>query len=252
MIRVSIIGFGNVGTHLYTAFSDGPMAEVVAVYSRNPQRFDGWEDLPVVSDFTSLPEVDCTLIAVADDAIAAVSSALSTTAGLVAHTSGNAPLDAIDEKHRSGVFYPLQSFSKRPVAFSTIPICLEAETEASYQLLTTLASSLSERVVRIDSAARARLHLAAVFANNFVNHLYSVSEKILAEHELDFSLLHPLILETAQRLSEVAPSEAQTGPAVREDQQTIKKQLHLLNDSAFQALYQQLTKSIATTHGKKL
>ncbi len=252
MITVAIIGFGNVGKHLYEAFSTLESCEVVAVFSRNQERFQSHTEIPVIRELDKLPEAAVTIIAVADDAIAEVSDTLPERNGLVVHTSGNTPMEAIATKHRRGVFYPLQSFSKRTVSFKEIPICLEAEHEDDYEVLTSLASQLSDRVFNIDSTTRAQLHLAAVFANNFVNHLYHVSETLLSKHELNFSLLQPLIFETAQRLSEMPPSEAQTGPAIRGDEKTIKKQLHLLEGTVFQSLYQQLTESIAQTHGKKL
>ena len=252
MITVAIIGFGNVGKHLYEAFSISENCEVVAVFSRNQARFQNLTEIPIVPKLDELPEAAVTIIAVADDAIAEVSETLPERNGLVVHTSGNTPIKAIADTHRRGVFYPLQSFSKRPVIFKEIPICLEAEQKDDYEVLASLASKLSDRVFNIDSTTRAQLHLAAVFANNFVNHLYQVSEKLLSKNDLDFSLLQPLIFETAQRLSEMSPSEAQPGPAIRGDEKTIKKQLHLLEGTAFQSLYQQLTESIAQTHGKKL
>ena len=154
-------------------------------------------------------------------------------------------MEALSKRNRKGVFYPLQTFSKnREVNFNTIPICIEAKEEADLELLTNLGNSLSEKVVEIDSDERSKLHLAAVFVNNFVNHLYAIGDDILGNNELSFDLLHPLIEETASKVKTLSPSEVQTGPARRGDQKTIEKHLHLLTEGPESELYQQLTESL--------
>ena len=154
-------------------------------------------------------------------------------------------MEALSKRNRKGIFYPLQTFSKnREVNFNTIPICIEAKEEADLELLTNLGNSLSEKVVEIDSDERSKLHLAAVFVNNFVNHLYAIGDDILGNNELSFDLLHPLIEETASKVKTLSPSEVQTGPARRGDQKTIEKHLHLLTEGPESELYQQLTESL--------
>jgi predicted short-subunit dehydrogenase-like oxidoreductase (DUF2520 family) len=158
-------------------------------------------------------------------------------------------LDALSEKNRKGVFYPLQTFSKnREVNFNNVPICVEATEAEDLKLLMNLGKSLSEKVVEVNSEERTKLHLAAVFVNNFVNHLYAIGDDILSDNELPFDLLHPLIEETASKIKTLAPSQVQTGPASRGDQKTIEKHLHLLKEGPISVLYQQLTESITKKH----
>ena len=154
-------------------------------------------------------------------------------------------MDALSDRNRKGVFYPLQTFSKnREVNFNNIPICVEATEPRDLKLLMNLGKSLSEKVVEVNSEERSKLHLAAVFVNNFVNHLYAIGDDILSNNELSFDLLHPLIEETANKIKILAPSQVQTGPARRGDQKTIEKHLHLLKEGPKSDLYQQLTASI--------
>jgi predicted short-subunit dehydrogenase-like oxidoreductase (DUF2520 family) len=153
-----------------------------------------------------------------------------------------------------GVFYPLQTFSKsREISFSDIPICIEANQSSTLLKLQQLAGTLSSSVHPINSEERKTLHLAAVFANNFVNHLYSIGSEILQENNLSFDLLKPLIRETAAKIETLHPLEAQTGPARRNDQGVINAQLKLLQDQPeFQKIYSFVTESIYQIHQKHL
>ena len=154
-------------------------------------------------------------------------------------------MNTLSKKNRKGVFYPLQTFSKnRVVNFKDIPICVEAKDAKDIKLLMNLGKSLSEKVVEVNSEERSKLHVAAVFVNNFVNHLYGVGHDILSAHNLPFELFQPLIEETASKIKTVTPSQAQTGPAKRGDQKTIEKHLHLLGEGSNSILYQLLTESI--------
>ena len=171
---------------------------------------------------------------------------------LVVHTSGSVSCQDLAEHNRRGVFYPLQSFSKnRESNFKEIPICIEAEFNKDLLLLEELAAALSDDVYFIDSDQRKKLHLAAVFVNNFVNHLYQIGHDICAREALPFEILKPLIAETARKIEEMTPSDAQTGPAKRNDLKTINEHLELLSDD-HKALYQLISKSIQATHGKEL
>ncbi|KAA3621807.1 MAG: DUF2520 domain-containing protein, partial [Flavobacterium sp.] len=147
----------------------------------------------------------------------------------------------------------MQSFSKhRSVDFKTIPICIEAETAEDLVLLQKIGKQISGKVEEISSENRASLHLSAVFVNNFVNHLYHISEELLQKKKLDFDLLKPLIKETAKKIEKLSSSEAQTGPAIRDDEKTLRKHLQLLKGSPYETLYRDLTESIQNTYGKKL
>jgi len=145
-----------------------------------------------------------------------------------------------------GVFYPLQTFSKsRKVDFSAIPVCIEANHPSNMMKLEKLGKTLSNSVNQINSDERKTLHLAAVFVNNFVNHLYAAGADILHDKKLDFDLLKPLIRETAEKIESLQPFDAQTGPAKRNDQNTINAQLKMLQDKPeFQKIYSFATESI--------
>ena len=146
----------------------------------------------------------------------------------------------------------LQSFSKeKSVEFSTIPICIETEKDEDLLLLEKLANSLSNNLFFIDSNQRQKLHLAAVFVNNFVNHLYHLGNDICEENNIPFEILQPLIAETAKKITNLSPFEVQTGPAKRRDTKTIEKHKAMLTESQ-EEIYTLLTNSIYKTYGEKL
>jgi predicted short-subunit dehydrogenase-like oxidoreductase (DUF2520 family) len=158
----------------------------------------------------------------------------------------------LNNKNRKGVFYPLQSFTKsRAVSFSEIPICIEANNENDYLILKNLAELLSKKVYKINSAQRKSLHISAVFVNNFVNHLYKIGNDICNENEVDFDILKPLILETANKIMTISPHDAQTGPAKRNDSTVINSQLDFLSNHNQKEIYKILTHSIQQ-NGKEL
>ena len=246
MTTIVFLGFGNVNFHLINTLYKHNKDSVIQVYNRSEISLNKeLNNIPFTTDLSKIKEADLYIIGIPDDAIAAFSETLPLKNKLVVHTSGSVSMEALSKRNRKGVFYPLQTFSKnREVNFNTIPICIEAKEEADLELLTNLGKSLSEKVVEIDSDERSKLHLAAVFVNNFVNHLYAIGDDILGNNELSFDLLHPLIEETASKVKTLSPSEVQTGPARRGDQKTIEKHLHLLKEGPESELYQQLTESL--------
>jgi predicted short-subunit dehydrogenase-like oxidoreductase (DUF2520 family) len=228
MIKVVLIGQGNVASHLITAFQTSSVIELVEINSRQIE---------------DIPNSDITILAVSDAAINEVSSKLKSREGLIVHTSGTVNMDVINQK-RKGVFYPLQSFTKNTtIDFSKIPFCLEATHTEDLELLDLLVKSIGEKSYHITSDQRKKLHLAAVFVNNFTNHMYQIGKDICDEHNVPFEILHPLIEETAKKVTSISPKAAQTGPAKRNDAQTIQSHLEQLN-SQQQEIYQLLTKSI--------
>lgn len=228
MISVAILGNGNVATHLFSAFSKVKNVSVVQVNSRKLE---------------TIIDTDITIIAVSDDAITEVSKAIKNRNGLVVHTSGAVDISAI-QNQRKGVFYPLQSFSKnKSVDFKTIPFCLETSTIQDYNLLENLAKSIAEKTFNINSEQRKKLHVAAVFVNNFTNHLYKIANDICEKSNVPFEILYPLIEETAKKVQKISPENAQTGPAKRNDVQTIQNHLENLNLQQ-QRIYELLSKSI--------
>ena len=253
MIQVSIIGSGNVAQHLIQAFAKTTEIELVQVFSRKPELlFSLVPNHKIISDYNLLKAVDLIIIAVSDDAIAIVSAQITLKKQLVVHTSGSVSMDALNSKNRHGVFYPLQTFSvSKEIDFKLIPICLEATTEKDYQILEKVAKSISDVTYNINSEERKALHVAAVFVSNFVNHLYQIGNELCLENDLSFDILKPLITETANKIQTLSPTQAQTGPAKRNDTQTIKAHLSFLTNDNQKEIYKLLTKSIID-NGKKL
>lgn len=241
MIKVALIGRGNVSFHLTRVFRATEKIGVTVLNSR--------EEMPI----DKRKSIDICIVAVSDNAIKEVSKKLNGSDLIVAHTSGSVSINDLPNGCRRGVFYPLQTFSKeREVDFSNIPICVEAESNKDLELLSELAHCISKNVQQVSSAQRKSLHMAAVFANNFTNHLYEIASEICIENDLPFDLIKPLILETADKIKTLSPFEAQTGPARRRDLSTIKDHEELLKDSYRKEMYQQLTRSIQKTYGQKL
>ena len=253
MLKIVILGTGNLAKHLYTAFTKADDVDIVQVVGRNQMELEQFSEHSTISNsFDSIAEADVYLIAVKDDAISEVSSHLMSKKGIVAHTSGAMGLHMIQPENR-GVFYPLQTFTKgKMVDFSSIPIFIEAEETVSLEALRKLAQSISGNVHHIDSEQRKKLHLAAVFVNNFTNYLYSIGEELSLEEGLSFDLLKPLILETAEKIKTVPPKEAQTGPARRNDVKSMESHLELLNNKEHMALYKLLSQAIKKSHEKEL
>jgi predicted short-subunit dehydrogenase-like oxidoreductase (DUF2520 family) len=227
MISVLLVGKGNVATHLKNAFNNIDEIKITQISSR---------------DLSRVPQADVTIIAVSDDAIAEVSSEI--TNNFVVHTSGSVSLSDLKNNTKKGIFYMLQTFSKdKKVDFTEVPFCLEAENENDYKLLETLAKSIGKKIYNINSEQRKTLHVAAVFVNNFTNHMYKIGNDICKENNVPFEILQPLIKETASKVAHLSPEKSQTGPAIRNDQKTIKNHLNLLNSNQ-QKIYKILTKSI--------
>lgn len=249
MIEVVVLGAGNVASHFIDAFSNAESIDLVQVYARKRKSLDMLNhDIAKTTNLNQLKSADIYVIAIADDAIADFTSQLVLKNALVVHTSGSVSMDAIDDRFHRGVFYPLQTFTKNAeVDFSSIPICLEAQYNEDLVLLEKLASAISNNVYFIDSEQRESLHIAAVFVNNFTNHLYYIGHQICNEHMVPFQILKPLIEETAKKISNTFPAKAQTGPARRNDQKTIAKHLkHLPKE--YQEIYKSITKSISKTY----
>ena len=253
MIKITIIGSGNVAQHLIDAFAKNNAIEIIQVFSRTKKQISLLLDSSkITNDWNALAEADLYIIAVSDDAIANVSSRLPFENRLVVHTSGTAALDLLDNKNRKGVFYPLQTFTKnKTINFQTIPFCLETEFENDFAVLDQVAKSISDSVFAIDSHQRKALHVAAVFVNNFTNYLYQLGNEICEENHVPFAILKPLILETAEKLLTLSPEDAQTGPAKRNDISTIEAHESFLSDENKSTIYKILTQSIQN-HGKKL
>ena len=249
-MRITIIGSGNVATHLAAAFKNAGHA-IVQVYSRDMQNASLLAYHVKAEAIDSLeqinPETDLFVIAVKDDAIEPIAAELAKYNKMIVHTSGATSLQIL-QKHAQnvGVFYPLQTFSKtRELNFNTVPLCIEGADDKIASTLNELAYTVSQNVYRVNSEQRKTLHLAAVFACNFPNYLYHMSQQLLAEKQLPFDLLRPLILETAEKVQEHLPADVQTGPAVRDDEKTMASHLEQLQENPdLQAIYKLLSQGI--------
>jgi predicted short-subunit dehydrogenase-like oxidoreductase (DUF2520 family) len=233
-MRIALIGRGRVATNLLPALQKAGH-EVVSVNSRT------LEELPT--------EADIYIISVKDSALQEV--AMNATKGreqqLFVHTAGSMPMDLFKGlTTHYGVFYPMQTFSKeRMVDFNAISLFLEATDPVSMERMKMLAASLTPHIYELDSEGRKHLHLAAVFACNFANHCYALSAEVLEAKGLPFSVMLPLVDETARKVHELAPRDAQTGPAVRGDQNVMQMQAAMLADkSDVKQIYELLSKDI--------
>ena len=260
-MRLTFIGSGNVATHMAAAFKNAGH-RIVQVYSPNMHNAAllayhvGATATNQLNEISA--ETDIFVISVKDDAIAQIAGVLAAHQKTMVHTSGSTSLDVLlNYTDKAGVLYPLQTFSKtREVDFATVPLCIEAANDSIYTAIEQLAATVSNSIYSINSAGRKILHLAAVFACNFPNYLYGVAQQLLASHEMDFDLLRPLILETAQKVQQQLPASVQTGPAVRNDQITMAAHLQMLEGQPqLQEMYGLLSQGIIKNnnggHGDK-
>ncbi len=250
MISVVILGAGNVATHLFKAFNKAENITVNQWYNRHLKSIDTYKNrVSITDDLTQLVNADVYIIAISDDAISELSNQLPFDNKLVIHTSGSVSVYDINKKHKRGVFYPLQTFSKdADIDFKNVPICIETINKEYYAIIKELAISIGSPTKKVNSDQRRVLHLAAVFVNNFTNQLYRVGHEITESEGAEFDLLKPLIFETAKKVQELSPYMAQTGPAKRHDKKTIKKHLKTLESDHHKAIYELLTASIQQTH----
>ena len=233
-MKVVLIGRGRVATNLLPALQQAGH-EVVSVNSRT------LEELPTKADVYIISVKDSALQEVARQATKGRESQL------FVHTAGSMPMNIFSGlTTHYGVFYPMQTFSKeRLVDFNGISLFLETTDDVSMERLKMLAETLTPHIYELDSAGRKHLHLAAVFACNFVNHCYALSAEVLAAKGLPFSVMLPLVDETAQKVHELAPREAQTGPAVRGDQNVMQMQASMLEGKPeVKAIYEALSNDI--------
>jgi len=255
-LNFCFIGAGNLATHLSKAFQNKDF-NILQIYSRTEKSAKELADILSVKYTTSVNEIDenadIYFVAINDSAVAEVLSQINFNNKLVVHCSGSLPLSAIEKYSKNiGVFYPLQTFSKkREIDFSEIPVFIEANSTKNEKFLLEIAVQISRSVSVINSDKRKMLHISAVFACNFVNHFYTIAAEILKSNDIPFEVLKPLILETAQKVQEIQPEKAQTGPAVRFDENIISAHLQALNDfDEYRQLYMSVSKSIFN-HYKK-
>ncbi|MEY3678720.1 MAG: hypothetical protein RI924_861 [Bacteroidota bacterium] len=249
-MKIVLLGSGRVATQLGRALQKAG-EEIIQIYSPTAAHATALAKA-LNTDFTSdladlRTDADLYIISVKDDAIPALIQNLSLENKLLVHTSGSSPMALLEQaSERIGVFYPLQTFSfEREVDFSTVPLLIESNDSELLKTLQNLGAKLSSKVLEADSKQRMVLHVAAVFACNFSNHLFAIAQQLLAKHQLDFELIRPLIAETALKVQSNLPTEVQTGPAIRKDELSIQKHLDLLKDQPqLQEIYRLLSQSI--------
>jgi len=197
------------------------------------------------------PDSDLYLILVSDDAIEEVSENLPMVKGLVAHSSGAISSSALKKHARTGVFYPLQSFTEGEEAnWPEVPFCVHSDEEEDLKLLENTVRKISSRPYRVNDQQRLKLHTSAVFTNNFVNHILAIGRKCCEEAELPYEILAPLLNETIRRAQLLDPWESQTGPARRDDKISMNKHLEILAEHPhWQSIYREISASI-TKHYK--
>jgi predicted short-subunit dehydrogenase-like oxidoreductase (DUF2520 family) len=252
--KVTIIGAGNLATQLALVLHENGI-RILQVYSRTFESATTLAKQVKAQSITDLQDLDrdtdLFIFAVSDKAIQTVLDQMPVGCIPMVHTAGSVPMNIFDNyADEYGAFYPLQTFSKdRKVDFKSIPICIESNNHFLEEELIELANRISKNVHLISSVQRKQLHLAAVFTCNFTNYMYSVGEKLLEDKEMDFSLLQPLIQETAAKIQEMSPVKAQTGPAVRFDEEVMNAHEHLLKGQAdFQKLYRFVSECIFKMH----
>ncbi len=250
---IVFVGAGNLATNLAKALF-GQGFTIAQVYSRTEESAKALAQ-EVRADYTTsleaiVPDAALYIVALKDAALEELLSRIVAGKGkdaLWVHTAGSLPMSLWQgEVERYGVFYPMQTFSKqRQVDFREVPLFVEAARTEDVQLLKEIASVLSERVCEATSAQRKSLHLAAVLVCNFTNHLYTLAANLLEKHGLSFDSMLPLIDETARKVHKMEPRAAQTGPAVRYDENIINEHLRMLSDEPeVQQLYRLLSESI--------
>ena len=251
-----MLGSGNVATQLSEILAS-KNHKISQIYSRN---IENAKKLAInfkaeaIDTFAEIrDDADLYIISVSDNAISKLLSGFDFSKKKIVHTAGSVALNIFPHNiENHGVFYPFQTFSKnKSIDFSGIPICIEANNKEFERELFGLAAQLSANVSKINSAQRKMLHLSGVFACNFVNHLYYIAGNILSENKLEKKMLVPLIKETANKISNLSPFKAQTGPAVRNDTESIEKHLDLLSSKPeYQQIYKLFSDAIYKVHNK--
>ncbi len=248
-MRIVLIGAGNLATQLgIELFRKGH--EIVQVYSRTEQSGKVLAQQLCSQPTTEIAQIDTSadlyLFSIKDDALPAILSQMKPNDGIWAHTAGSISMSIFELfTQHYGVFYPLQTFSKsREVDFATIPIYIESNNSENLETLKFLGKSISEKVIEATSEQRKQLHLAAVFACNFTNRMYAIAAKLLEDKGLNFNQLLPLIDETAKKVHELHPIDAQTGPATRFDETIINNHINALSDGELKHIYYILSENI--------
>lgn len=244
-MKIVIIGSGNVAYHLAKALVEKSLS-VVQIFGRNETALqDISQELNIPYATQELASADLYLVSVKDDAIAEVSAMIKNENVLVAHTSGSTSKDVLVGNYRKASFYPLQTFSKaKKLNYAEIPFFIDADTEEDKMVLQQLAQKISKNTMLVDDEKRKHIHLTAVFSCNFVNHLFARAKEIADSQNIPFEYFLPLIDETVDKIHHLNPKDAQTGPAVRNDQKILNLHEQLIENEEQKQLYKIFNQSI--------
>jgi predicted short-subunit dehydrogenase-like oxidoreductase (DUF2520 family) len=248
--KIVMIGAGNVATHLCLALKNAG-CHILQVYSRDLSNAECLAPLVEAAAIDALSEVrtdaDLYIISVSDSAIEEVALGMPDVGGVVVHTAGSIDMAVLDRFPLHGVLYPFQTFTReKELDFEQVPLLVEGNVSASKRLVAEVANAISSNVQKANGEKRRTLHISAVFACNFVNHLYALADELLEKEGLDFSMLAPLIKETTQKALSMKPAHAQTGPARRGDKAVMHHHIEALNSGTFHHdIYVLLSESIA-------
>jgi len=254
---IVFIGAGNLASLLAKEFFDKGN-NILSVYNKTENSARILANV-VSADWTNdlknlPPKADFYFLAVPDQFVEEIIKKVEHVNGIIVHCSGSLGINIINEKHiKGGVFYPLQTLSKeRDISFLEVPVCIESNDNESLEDLLELGSQISDDVRIVDTKTRQLLHVAAVFVCNFVNHMYTIGEDILIGNDIHTDILKPLMKETFNKAVDKSPKNVQTGPALRNDHNIVKKHLDLLSyNPNFQDVYRMVSNSISSIHNKK-
>ncbi len=252
MIKIILLGAGNVGHHLSRAFNKSNEIDLVQWYARKKNSIISSSlDIEIIDDLAKIKLADIYIISISDSYVGNLSKKLNLSNKLIVHTSGSLDFTVLDNKNRRGVFYPLQTFSKnKELEISKVPICIEAENSNDLILLEQVSKYINCKSYKINYEERKTLHLAAIFSNNFVNHMFTIAKEILENKNLDFNILKPLINETVDKIHKLDPENVQTGPAIRNDSEIIITHIKALKKQEHKKIYELMTKLIQDKYGK--
>jgi predicted short-subunit dehydrogenase-like oxidoreductase (DUF2520 family) len=248
-MNIFIVGTGNVASSLGHAFVSAGH-HISGVLGRDKKKTTALakklDAKPFLVPGQIPPDADIYLVAIKDDAIENVVETLPSLEKIVVHTSGAVPARVLKKFSRFGVFYPVESISPGyPETYMNVPVCTEASSSVVQKSLSRLANSISRKTFILNSEQRVALHVAAVFANNFTNHMLGIASGILAEHKLPLQILEPLATSTIKKAFRQGALKSRTGPAYRKDLKTIKKHLEFLkNHDQYRQLYRMVTRQI--------
>ncbi|HEY4110145.1 DUF2520 domain-containing protein [Puia sp.] len=253
-MKVVIIGSGNVATVMGSriAVAGHELLQVVARREAAAAALAAEWGCGYTTRWEAVdPGADIYIVSISDRALVDLPGVLSLPGRLVVHTAGAAPLAALEKvSPRHGVLYPLQSLRKEIRPFPEFPLLIDARHPEDETAIDAFARTIARQVQHADDALRIKLHVAATFANNFTNYLYTLAADFCQQEQIDFHLLLPIIAETAQRMQQYPPREVQTGPAIRDDRQTMERHLDILsNYHNMSVLYRQFSDQIREYYG---